>query len=433
MAEWIRAWTTWLEGGERLGGIWILGLALAGAAFAALVFLLVRICFFQLHRRVAALQGTRIRAVRYQGQEIFSEREVALVLLGLLRLVRYAVYVLVAFAYLTFTFGLFPATGNLAARLLGSFLTAVERVVGGALDFLPNLVFLLVLFFFVRGAIRLMSLAFDRLADGRLRLASFPQEFAQPTYKILRFLLVVFAIMVAYPYLPGSGSAAFRGVSIFLGVLVSLGSSGAVANFVSGIALTYMRAFKVGDRVRIADAVGDVVEKTTLVTRIRTVKNVDITIPNAMVMSNHIINFTSQAQSTAVILHTTVTIGYDVEWRRIHELLIEAARATGRIEGEPAPFVLQTGLDDFYVRYELNAYTRDPGRMAAITSELHQNIQDRLHGAGIEIASPHLSSLRDGNRREVPDPYLPTDYEQPAFHFLPVGSVRSRPRTDDGS
>jgi len=132
--------------------------------------------------------------------------------------------------------------------------------------------------------------------------------------------------------------------------------------------------------------------------------------------------------------YLTFTFGlFPATGSRVHELLLGAARATGRIEVSPAPFVLQTGLDDFYVRYELDAYTRDPGRMGAITSELHQNIQDRLHGAGIEIASPHLSSLRDGNRREVPDPYLPSEYERPAFRFMPVGSVRSRPRADEGS
>ena len=156
----------------------------------------------------------------------------------------------------------------------------------------------------------------------------------------------------------------------------------------------------------------------------------DITIPNAMVLNNHIINFSSDSARQGLLLHTTVTIGYDVDWRRVHELLVEAARRTEHILQEPAPFVLQTGLDDFYVRYELNAATREPDRMPAIYSELHQNVQDALHGAGIEIASPHLAQLRDGHRPNLPDPYLPQDYRTGGFRFLPL--ALQRPGTDRG-
>ena len=171
--------------------------------------------------------------------------------------------------------------------------------------------------------------------------------------------------------------------------------------------LPYMRAFNIGDRVKIADAEGDVVERTTFVTRIRTVKNVEITIPNAMVMSNHIINYSGQTDEPYLVLHTTVTLGYDVDWRTVHEVMVTAALEVDGIEAEPAPFVLQTKLDDFYVHYELNAHTRTPQRMSTIYSELHAKLQDGLHAAGIEIASPHLDSIRDGNHMQVPDPYLP--------------------------
>ena len=410
---------------EAAGPLWTAIVAVGVTLVAVLLLLLVRVVFMWLHRRLADLQGTLIRPLRYRGQEILSQQEIAFVLLGLLRLVRFAAYAVVAYIYLTFALGLFPATTGLADALLVYLVEILEQMITAARDFAPNLVFLLVLYFVTRGAIKLMRLIFQRLWTGRVTLRSFPREFAEPTYKIFRFLIIVFAIMVAYPYLPGAESPAFRAVSIFLGVLVSLGSSGAVANIISGITLTYMQAFKLGDRVKIADAVGDVVEKNTFVTRVRTIKNVDITIPNAMVLANHIINFSSRSRETGVILHTTVTIGYDVEWRKVHELLINAAQATEEIEEEPAPFVLQTSLDDFYVSYELNAHTRQPGKMARITSELHQHIQDGLHAAGIEIASPHLSSIRDGNGPDVPDQYLPQNYKRPAFRFLPVGSPQS--------
>lgn len=182
----------------------------------------------------------------------------------------------------------------------------------------------------------------------------------------------------------------------------------------AGVVLTYTRAFKVGDRVKISDAVGDVVENNLLITRIRTIKNVDITVPNAMVLASHITNYSSSALEHGLILHTTVTIGYDAPWRQVHELLISAACATENILELPAPFVLQTSLDDFYVSYQINAFTNTPAVMARTYSVLHQNIQEKFNAAGVEIMSPHYSSLRDGSMITTPEPYLPEAYKQRA-------------------
>ena len=223
-------------------------------------------------------------------------------------------------------------------------------------------------------------------------------EWAEPTYKIVRFLLLAATTIIIFPYLPGSSSPAFKGISIFLGVLFSLGSTSAVANIVAGIILTYMRAFRLGDRVQIADTVGDVIEISLLVTRIRTIKNVEITIANSMVLSSHFVNFSGSLHEDGLILHTTVTIGYDTPWRQVHELLISAAQATDGIVDHPKPFVLQTALDDFYAHYQINAYTRRASEMSSIYSRMHQNIQDKFYEAGVEIMSPHYSTLRDGNR-----------------------------------
>jgi small-conductance mechanosensitive channel len=423
----------WLrDAGERVAEgslLWAAGATLAISAIAFVLFRIVRMSFNGLNRWIASLQGSRIRPIRYRGQDLFTEQEVTLIVLGLLRFVRYAAYLVLLYGYLTFVFGLFPATRALAGNLLGYFVAAVAGMFASTLRYLPSLVFLVVLYWVTRAIIRLMRMGFDRVETGRVRIVSFPPEFAHPTFKIVRTLVVIFALMVAYPYLPGSGSPAFRAVSIFLGLLVSLGSSGAIANIVAGLTLTYMRAFRIGDRVRIADAEGDIIERTTFVTKIRTVKNVEITIPNAMVMSNHIINFTTDSETHRLVLHTTVTLGYEVDWRKVHEVMIGAALETEGIESEPAPFVLQKALDDFYVHYELNAHTRTPRRMAAIYSELHSRLQDALHAAGIEIASPHLSAIRDGNHAQVPDDYLPRDYETPSFRIgplpLPVGRTSS--------
>ncbi len=261
---------------------------------------------------------------------------------------------------------------------------------------------------------------------GKIRLPNFHRDWADPTYKIVRSLIIVFTVIVVFPYLPGSQSEAFKGVSLFLGVLFSLGSTSVVANVVAGIILTYMYAFKLGDRVKIGDTTGDVIEKTLLVTRIKTIKNIIITIPNALVMGSHIINYSTSAAREGLILHTTVTLGYDVPWRKVHETLIAAALSVEKIKKEPAPFVFQTSLDDFYVSYELNCYTDKPELMGGIYSELHQNIQDRCNEAGIEILSPHYAAARDGNASTIPSEYLPATYEAPPFAVKIVEKLAGR-------
>lgn len=196
-----------------------------------------------------------------------------------------------------------------------------------------------------------------------------------------------------------------------------MGSSSAISNAVAGLVITYMRPFKVGDRIKIGEVAGDVIEKSLLVTRIRTIKNEDITLPNSTVLSGHTINYTTAAQELGLILHTSVTIGYDVPWKQVHELLLKAALATEGImkDEKHKPFVLQTSLDDFYVAYQLNAYTNESNRMAAIYSGLHQNIQDQFNEAGVEILSPHYRAARDGNMTTIPANYLPKDYTPPSF------------------
>jgi small-conductance mechanosensitive channel len=220
---------------------------------------------------------------------------------------------------------------------------------------------------------------------------------------------------VIFPYLPGSDSKIFQGVTVFLGILFSLGSSSAIANMVSGIVLTYMRPYKIGDRIKVGEATGDVVEKNLLVTRLRTIKNEDITIPNATILSGHTTNYTTVAKTMGLILNTTVTIGYDVPWQTVHNLLITAAEATDGVSSEPKPFVLQTALNDFNVSYQVNAYTALSNQMAGVYSRLHQNIQDKFNEAGVEIMSPHYTALRDGNHIQIPENYVPEGYTKPGF------------------
>ena len=205
-----------------------------------------------------------------------------------------------------------------------------------------------------------------------------------------------------FPYLPGSNSPAFKGVSLFLGVLFSLGSTSAIANLVAGIVITYMRPFMIGDRVKIGETMGDVIEKTTLVTKIRTLKNEEVTIPNATIINAHLWNYSKTTKELGLILHTNVTIGYDVPWETVNKLLIKAALKTKLTQKDPKPFVLQKSLDDFYVNYEINAYTKQAKKMALIYSELHKNILEAFNAADIEILSPHYNAIRDGNENTIP-------------------------------
>lgn len=199
-----------------------------------------------------------------------------------------------------------------------------------------------------------------------------------------------------------------------------------MANIVSGTVLTYMYAFKIGDRVKIGDATGEVIEKTFLVTRIKTIKNLIITIPNSAVMSGHIINYSTSARKNEdrLVLHTTVTLGYDIPWRQVHKVLLSAAKRTERVLKSPAPYVLQTSLDDFYVSYELNAFIDQPEFMARVYSDLHQNIQDACNESGLEILSPHYRAMRDGQASTIPTGYLGEDYKPPAFVVRLVDRLR---------
>ncbi|MCB1145512.1 MAG: mechanosensitive ion channel, partial [Leptospiraceae bacterium] len=281
-------------------------------------------------------------------------------------------------------------------------LQPVKSVATSLLSYIPDLFFILVIVLFVKYLLKLSHIIFKEIESSTIKFSGFKPDWAMPTYKIVRFLILIFGLIVIFPYLPGSDSEAFKGVSIFLGVLFSLGSTSIVANAVAGLVLTYMDPFRLGDRVQIGESTGDVIEKTILVTRIKTIKNLIITIPNSVVMGAHIINFSSVESKDKLIIHTTVTLGYDVPWRKIHEVLIAAALDTEGVSKSPAPFVHQRSLDDFSVAYELNAYTRDPHAMAGTLSKLHASVQDHCNSAGIEILSPHYRAVRDGNESTIP-------------------------------
>ena len=208
----------------------------------------------------------------------------------------------------------------------------------------------------------------------------------------MRAAVIAFALIVAYPYIPGSGSAAFKGVSLFAGVVFSLGSSSAISNVIAGYMMTYRRAFKVGDRVKIGDAVGDVIDMRLQVTHIRSLKNEEIVIPNSEILTGQVLNYSSLAAENGLILHTTVGIGYETPWRQVEAMLLEAARRTAGLGSRPSPFVLVTELDDFAVKYELNAPCGEVRAMQALYTELRHNVLDVFNEHGVQIMTPEYET-----------------------------------------
>ncbi len=386
----------------------LLGVAFALLATVALglIVLLVNRAFGFARARIDSWRGTRIRALRVQRVELLSADRIADAITGLGKLVRLVALLGLFYYYLSLVLGFFPWTAGVAERLVGYIVAALGAMGRGFVSRVPDLAFIAVIIVITHYVLRFVGFIFGEIGRGAVSVPGFDPEWAAPTRKLVRVVVVVVAVAAAFPYIPGSESPAFRGMSIFLAVLLSLGSTSAIANIIGGVVITYMRPFRIGDRVQIADTVGDVMERSMFVTRLRTVKNVDVTIPNSMVLASHIINYSSAAKERGLVLHTKVTIGYDVPWRQVHELLAAAARDTEHILEEPAPFVLQTSLDDFSVSYELNAHTNDPGAMAGTYSELHQNIQDRFNEAGVEIMSPQYTSFRSGDRPAMPEEYV---------------------------
>lgn len=397
------------------------GLAILATIVLVLVLRFFMFLFPRLYARLEALSLDRFPSLRIQNLELVSATRIHALLQWSARVLRVVATVAVFYVYVPLVLSFFPWTAPLSRRIVGLALRPFGNAWQSFIEYAPNLFYLAAGVIIIRYLLKLLYMVAEALRTGAISVAGFYPEWVDPTYKIVRVLVFAFGAIMLYPYLPGSDSDAFKGVSLFFGVLFSLGSSGAVGNMMAGIILTYTRAFQLGDRVKIGDTTGDVIEKTLLVTRVRTIKNVSITIPNGSVLGGQIVNYTSMAKERGLILHTGVTIGYDVPWKQVHALLLAAADRTEHLLKEPKPFVLQTSLDDFYVAYQINAYTDRADMQAGIYSLLHQNIQDCFNEGGVEILSPHYRAARDGNMVTIPANYLPTDYQAPSFRIENTG------------
>ena len=329
---------------------------LTGALFTLIATLVLIVLLFLLNRlyrkvddSVESWMRSKKVSLHIQSFEIVRAERISTVLIGAMKLLRLLLILVILYAYGHLVLSFFPWTQAFADRLLDYVLVPLTVVGKAVWEHVPNLFFIAILVFIMRYVLKLMGLFFDGVERGTIVLKGFYPEWAQPSYRICRLLAIAFAAVVAFPYIPGSDSSAFKGISIFFGVLFSLGSTSFIANILAGYALTYRRVFRIGDRVKIGDFTGDVVESKLQVTLIRTIKNEEIVVPNSMIVSGHVINYSSLAKERGLILHTTVTIGYDAPWRQVHAMLLMAAEKTPGLLREPAPFVLQKSLDDFYV------------------------------------------------------------------------------------
>ena len=355
-----------------------------------------------LYRHIENWGHYYFRTVRIQKLDLLTRAQIAGALTQTVKTSRIVLITLVLSACFLLITSLYTLTSGIS-QAVGGWLTEISGVLSKEIAaFLPNLLMLVVISILTRLALKVMGFFYDAIFGGKIRVNKLHHELVEPTFQLLRLLVIAFALVAAFPYIPGSSSPVFKAISIFVGFLLSLGSTSLANNIISGIVLTYTRGLKVGDRVQVADAVGDVIDRTLLVTRIRTIKNVVITLPNAMVMQNQVNNYSADAKTNNLILHTTVTIGYDVPWRQVDHLLVEAALQTPDILQTPPPFVLKTSLDNSYISYELNAYTNKAEKMALTYSNLHENILDEFNQGGVEIMSPAYLAVRDGQPTTIP-------------------------------
>ncbi|HET9252603.1 MAG TPA: mechanosensitive ion channel domain-containing protein [Candidatus Eisenbacteria bacterium] len=337
---------------------------------------------------IAAWVAAREEGIRKRTAAVVHPSHVLVGMNGIADLTRFLLVFLTFFLYFRIVLARFPWTRPIAMNLDQMLLGPLTNIGRSFLGALPGLVFIGVVGVITHFVIRFLHFLAVEIEAGHIEIPGFYTEWAKPTYNIARVLVVFFAVVVCYPYIPGSNTEAFKGVSIFLGVLLSLGSTSAVSNLVAGFVLTYMRAFRVGDVIQVDADRGIVTEMTLLATRIRTPKNETVTIPNATVLGSRVTNYSRLSVDPGLVLHATVTVGYDAPWRQVHALLLQAAERTPGIKKDPAPFVLQTALEQVQVAYEINAYTDQPDRMLRIYSELRQNIQDAFNEYGVQIMTP---------------------------------------------
>ncbi|MCL2211502.1 MAG: mechanosensitive ion channel family protein [Treponema sp.] len=382
----------WSESIGKLSFLQRLGIALAIIAVQILVIWLIWFLFKRINNKLENNAGKdKIKPLYFHKYKVLSSNQVIEVIEVFLRIFKYIVTAIILLLTIPFVFSFFHTTKNFATMLLGYILSPIRDIVIGVVMYIPNLIKVIIFVIVTRYILKGLKYFANQLEKGKLKFSGFYPDWAAPTYRILQVLLWAFTVAIIYPYLPGSDSRAFQGVSVFVGIIFSLGSTSAIGNLVAGLVITYMRPFKIGDRVKIIDTTGFVVEKNHMVVRVKTHKNEYVTFPNLTILNSNIVNYntSSDEDEEGLIIYTEVTFGYSTPWQTVHDVLINAALATDYVQKKPKPFVLQTKLDDFYACYQINCYTKDVSKIPSIYTMLYENIQNGFKESGIDMTSAH--------------------------------------------
>jgi len=376
---------------ERLPFIQRLGIAIAIILVQALFIRLIWLLFNKLEEKLEKTGNEKIKPLYIHKYKVLTTKQVVNIIEVFFRLLKYFITIVLLYITLPIVFSFFSTTRNLASLLFGYILHPLRDILIGAVEYIPNLIKIIIFILITHYTLRGLKYFSVQIEKGKLKIPHFYADWAAPTYRILQVLLWAFTVAFVYPYLPGSDSGAFQGVSVFVGVIFSLGSSTAIGNLVAGLVITYMRPFKLGDRVKIKDITGFVVEKNLMVVRLKTHKNEYVTFPNLIILGSNIINYntSSDEDEEGLIIFAEVTFGYSTPWQTVHDILINAALSTDNVQKKPKPFVLQTKLDDFYACYQINCYTKDVSRVPSIYTKLYENIQTGFSEAGIDLTSAH--------------------------------------------
>ena len=356
--------------------------------------LLIRLLWFLFNKLNIRLEQTgneKIKPLYFHKYKILTAGQVISVIEVFFRLLKYFITIVLLYITLPIIFSLFSPTRNLSSVLFGYILNPIRDIIFSAVAYIPNLIKIIIFILITHYSLKALKYFADQIEKGRLKIPRFYAEWAAPTYRISQVLLWAFTVAFVYPYLPGSDSGAFQGVSVFVGVIFSLGSTTAIGNLVAGLVITYMRPFKLGDRVKIKDITGFVVAKNLMVVRLKTHKNEYVTFPNLIILGSNIINYntSSDEDEEGLIIFAEVTVGYSVQWQTVHDILINAALITDHVQKKPKPFVLQTQLDDFYACYQINCYTKEVSRVPLIYTLLYENIQNGFRESGLDLTSAH--------------------------------------------
>lgn len=335
-----------------------------------------------------------LTSIRIRNYDFIKKPGIVKALVKLLAILRIVFLLFLLITIIPLIFDIFSSTQYLSKIIVQWISEPIKNVGIAIIGYLPHLFYIVIIAVITHYVLKILRFFALEIERGILKIKGFHPEWAHTTYVLARMMLWVLALVIMFPHLPGSDSDAFKGISIFLGVLISLGSSSAISNAIAGIVISYMRPFQVGDWIKSGEIIGAVIEKNALVTRLKTINNEDITIPNSAILSGATMNFTSIGKEIGLALNVQVKVRYDYSDNLVEELLIEAALKTNGISPKPHPYIFQISLSELNAVYELNAYTFHPENMYFIKSDLTKNIQSTFRQANIEIFSTQYVEIR---------------------------------------